>query len=473
MNKDFSNLTIKEVNKLLIGKNISATELTRHFLDVIKKKDGDIHAFLEITEELAMKQAKKVDDKIAKKEDLGLLEAVPCAVKDNILIKGVKCTAGSKILENYFASYDATVVRKIKESGVVILGKTNLDEFAMGSSTENSAFGPTKNPCDLTRVPGGSSGGSVAADECVFSLGSDTGGSVRQPAAFCGVVGLKPTYGSVSRHGLIAMASSLDVIGPIAKTVEDAEIVFNAIKGKDELDATSINHKSQIINHKPQNLRVGVPKEYFTGGMDKSVEECVRKTIDNLGKNKNIEIKEVSLPHTQYALAVYYILMPAEVSANLARYDGIRYGKSASAKNKSLLDFYLDTRGKYLGFEARRRIMLGSYVLSEGHFDDYYQKARNVSGLIKEDFRNVFKEVDLIVAPTTPNTAFKIGEKAKDPMQMYLSDIFTVASNIAGVPAMSVPCGVVDKLSVGLQIIGPWGGEDKIFALGKFIELLA
>ncbi len=474
-------LTIKKAHYLLVSKKVSSTELTRHFLNVIKKKDSDIHAFLEITEELAMEQAKKTDDKIAKKEDIGLLEGIPCAVKDNILIKNIKCTAGSMILKNYVASYDATVVKKIKEKGVVVLGKTNLDEFAMGSSTENSAFGLTKNPCDLTRVPGGSSGGSaaaVAADECIFSLGSDTGGSVRQPAAFCGVVGLKPTYGSVSRYGLIATASSLDVIGPIAKTVEDAEIVFNAIKGKDKFDATSLEYKIQ--NFQPESgslsagkFKIGVPKEYFIEGMDKSVEECVRKAIDKLGKNKNIEIKEVSLPHIQYALAVYYILMPAEVSANLARYDGIRYGKSASAENKSLLDFYLNTRGKYLGLEARRRIMLGSYVLSEGHFDDYYQKARNVSFLIKEDFQNVFKEVDFLIAPTTPNVAFKIGEKAKDPMRMYLSDIFTVASNLAGVPAMSVPCGIVDKMSVGLQVIGSWSGEDKIFALGKIIELLA
>ncbi|OWK26692.1 MAG: glutaminyl-tRNA synthase (glutamine-hydrolyzing) subunit A [Parcubacteria group bacterium GW2011_GWA2_38_13b] len=483
---DLFNLTIKKAHNLLVGKKVSSAEITRHFLDVIKKKDGDIRAFLAITEKLAMKQAKKVDDKIAKKENIGLLEGVPCAVKDNILIKNEKCTAGSKILENYVASYDATVIKKLKNNGVVALGKTNLDEFAMGSSTENSAFGPTKNPCDLTRVPGGSSGGSaaaVAADECIFALGSDTGGSVRQPAAFCGAVGLKPTYGSVSRYGLIAMASSLDVIGPITKTVEDAEIIFNAIKGKDKLDSTTIESNLSIFPPEAdqplagnfqfsKNLKIGVPKEYFIEGMDRGVEECVRKVVDKLGKNKNIEIKEVSLPHTQYALAVYYILMPAEVSANLARYDGIRYGKSASAKNKSLLDFYLDTRGKYLGFEARRRIMLGSYVLSEGHFDDYYQKAGNVSGLIKEDFRNVFREVDLIVAPTTPNTAFKIGEKAKDPMQMYLSDIFTVASNIAGIPAMSVPCGFAGKMPVGLQVIGPWSGEDKIFALGKIIELL-
>lgn len=471
----------------MIRKDISSVELTRHFLDIIKKKDGDIHAFLEVTEDLAMEQAKKIDNKIAKKEDIGILEAIPCAVKDNILVKGVKCTAGSKVLENYTAPYDATVVKKIKDKGVVVLGKTNLDEFAMGSSTENSAFGPTKNPYDLARVPGGSSGGSaaaVAAGECVFSLGSDTGGSVRQPAAFCGTVGLKPTYGSVSRHGLIAMASSLDVIGPIAKTVEDAEIVFNAIKGKDKYDATSLECKiprsspaiggtlrgRQSTEYKIQRFRIGVPKEYFAEGMDKETEGCVRKAINKL--SENAEIMEVSLPHTQYALAVYYVLMPAEVSANLARYDGIRYGKSAPTKDKSLLEFYLDTRGKYLGSETRRRIMLGSYVLSEGHFDDYYQKARDVSSLIRKDFFDVFRDVDLIVAPTAPNVAFKIGEKAKDPMQMYLSDIFTVASNIAGVPAMSVPCGIVGKMPVGLQIIGPWNGEDQIFALGKIMEYI-
>lgn len=466
---DLSHLTIKKAHELLTSRAVSCTEFTQHFLDIIEKKEKDIYAFLEVTKKLALEQAKNVDEKIEKGEEIGILEGIPCSIKDNILVKDVKCTAGSKILENYTAPYDATAVKKIKEAGGVIIGKTNLDEFAMGASTENSAFKLTKNPLDLNRVPGGSSGGSaasVAASECFYALGSETSGSVRQPASFCGAVGLKPTYGSVSRHGLIAMGSSLDVIGVNSKTVEDAEFVFDVIKGKDKFDATSIDAKVQSTKYKVQDLRVGVPEEYFAEGMEKGVEDCLKSAVDNL-KSK-VEIEKVRLPHTSYALSAYYVLMPAEVSANMSRYDGVRYGEKVN--DSSLLDAYLKTRREYLGDEVRRRIMLGSYVLSEGHYDDYYKKAQKARWLIREDFRKVFEKVDLLIAPTAPTVAFKFGEKTKDPVQMYLSDIFTAPANLAGIPAMSVPCGLADGLPVGLQIMGPWMREDRIFELGKVIE---
>ena len=410
--------------------------------------------------------------------EISALSGIPMAVKDNILVEDVRCTAGSKILENYIAPYDAQVVKKLKEKEVVILGKTNLDEFAMGSSTENSAFGSTRNPHDLTRVPGGTSGGSaaaVAANLCSFALGSDTGGSIRQPASFCGVVGLKPTYGAVSRFGLIAFASSLDQIGPLTKTVEDARIVFEAISGKDPLDSTSveINLKSEILSLK--SIKIGVPKEYFIKGIDPEVEKVIKAAIKKY-EEMGAKIEEVSLPHTEYALPCYYVIVPSEASANLARYDGIKYGYSKISNLKSqisnLLDVYLKSRGEGLGAEVRRRIMLGTYALSAGYYEAYYLRAQKVRTLIRKDFDRAFEKVDAIFTPVSPTPAFKLGEKIDDPLTMYLSDIFTVSVNLAGLPALSLPVGKARKLPVGLQIIGKPFEENKILEIGEIFEKL-
>jgi len=474
---ELTELTITQAHERLIKKEFSATELTKAFLGQIEKKDKDISAFLTITKEIALSKAKEIDEAISEKRQIPFLAGIPMAAKDNMLVEGVRCTAASKILGNYISPYDATVIKKLKEEGAIILGKTNLDEFAMGSSTENSAFFVTKNPHDLNRVPGGSSGGStaaVAADFCIYALGSDTGGSIRQPASFCGVVGLKPTYGAVSRYGLMAMASSLDQIGPITKTVEDAEIVFKAISGKDPLDSTSIG--SQPVNRSVtksfNDLVVGVPKEYFIKGMDPEVEKVIRDSIKEI-EEAGIKIEEISLPHTKYALACYYIIMPSEVSANLARYDGIKYGYSKmenpESKAHSLLDVYLESRGEGFGKEARRRIMLGTYTLSAGYYEAYYLRAQKVRTLIKEDFEKAFRKVELILTPVSPTPAFKIGEKIEDPLTMYLSDIFTIAVNLAGLPAISIPVGKINNLPVGLQIIGRPFEENRIFELGKIL----
>lgn len=484
---DLSSLTIKKIHEGLKAKDFSALELCGVFFDKIKKDDQKIHAYLNLTEELAKKQAKETDEKISAGGEIGILEGAPCAIKDNILIQGEKCTAGSKILENYVAPYDAGVIKKLKKQNAVFLGKTNLDEFAMGSSTENSAFGPTRNPKDTERVAGGSSGGSaaaVAADECVFSLGSDTGGSIRLPASFCGVVGLKPTYGAVSRAGVMAMASSLDQVGPLAKNVEDCRLVFDAIKGKDEKDSTGmIRHpeRSEGSLIKAKRLRIGLPKEYFAEGLDKDVEKSVRNAILKMA-GAGAEIKEISLPHAKYALACYYVIMPCEVSANLARYDGIKYGASAILDKKTVLkdleEVYSRSRGENFGAEVRRRIMLGTFALSAGYYDAYYLKAQKVRTKIIEDFKKAFKEVDLIFSPTSPATAFKIGEKMEDPLQMYLSDIYTISANLAGVPALSMPCGQAqpngsaNSLPVGLQILGPQFSEDLIFDAASQVESL-
>ncbi len=465
------NLTIKQVHKGLINKEFSCVELTKNYLDEIKKQNKKLNTFLTITDDLALSQAKKVDKKISNGERISKLEGIPIAVKDNMLVKDYNVTAGSKILENYKATYDGTVVSKIKQAGMVILGKTNLDEFAMGSSTEHSHFGPTKNPHDINRVPGGSSGGSaaaVAADQCVVALGSDTGGSVRQPASLCGVFGFKPSYGAVSRYGLIAMASSLDQIGPITKTPEDAQLVFNAIKGNDPLDSTGLDLKDQTDKLKVENLRIGVPKEYFAQGVDKNVKEKVNQAIDKF-KQAGAKVKQVSLPNSKYALAAYYIIMPSEVSANLARYDGIKYGFRAKAKN--LLDSYLKTRAQGFGDEIRRRIMLGTYALSSGYWEAYYGKAQKVRRLIKQDFDKIFSSknkngVDIILTPTSPSVAFKFGQK-KDPLTMYLSDIYTVPVNLAGLPAASISCGTANNLPVGLQMIGPQFKDSLVLETAK------
>lgn len=477
MKSDFAQLTIETARELLAKCEVSSEELARAAIEAIAEKDTDIHAFLTIDEEGAFKQARAVDRKIAMKEPLAPLEGIPGAIKDNILVKGIVASAGSKILGDYVAPYDATVIEKLRNAGAVIVGKTNLDEFAMGSSTENSAFGPTKNPRDLSRVPGGSSGGSaaaVAAGEAVWAFGSDTGGSIRQPASFCGVVGLKTTYGAVSRYGLIAMASSLDQIGPFGKTVADVAMLFETIAGHDEMDATSspeadyrgLAEKIKSEKLEVRKLRVGVPKEYFDKGLDPSVAACVRNALGRL-EALGAKVEEISLPHTALALPCYYIIQPAEVSANLARYDGIRYGLS---KGKGLEELYLETRGAGFGKEVKRRILLGTYVLSAGYYDAYYKKATEVRRLVRDDFTAAFKNVDVIATPTSPSVAFPLGARTDDPLEMYLADVYTVSVNLAGLPALSIPCGTVGGLPVGMQLIGKHFDEMTILAAGAMLE---
>ncbi len=476
-------LTILQASEGIRKKDFSAVELTTAFLDRIKQEDKKISAFLSVEEKSAVAQAEKIDGLIGRGEQLPALAGIPLAVKDNILVEGIKATCASKILENYIAPYDASCVKKLKSAGAIILGKTNLDEFAMGGSTENSGFFTTKNPNDLERVPGGSSGGSaaaVAADMCCFALGSDTGGSIRQPASFCGVVGLKPTYGSVSRYGLVAFASSLDQIGPITKTVGDAQLVFDIISGRDPLDSTSIDAKSQIPNPKSQinpkskiqNLRIGIPREYFVGGVDKEVEKIIKDAIKKI-EDAGAKVEEISLPNTKYALAAYYLIATSEASANLARYDGIRYIgiQNAELRTKNLLDYYLAVRGEGFGDEVKRRIMLGTFALSAGYYEAYYLKAQKIRSLIKNDFEKAFQKVNAIFTPTSPIPAFKIGEKISDPLSMYLADIFTVSANLTGLPAVSIPVGFVQKkLPVGLQIIGKPFEEARILEIGKIYE---
>ena len=487
---DLNQLTITQAHQGLKKREFSAVELTETVLKEIKKRDKEIQAYLEVTEELALAQAQRIDKKIKNREKIELLSGIPVAIKDIILVEGLSCTAGSKILENYLAPYDATVIKKLKKAGAVIIGRANLDEFAMGSSTENSAFGPTKNPHDLERVPGGSSGGpaaAVASHQCIYALGTDTGGSIRQPASFCGIVGLKPTYGRVSRYGLVAFASSLDQIGPMTKTAQDAQIVFEVISGKDELDSTSViassakggakqsRGKEDEIASSPtaprndniKNLKIGVPKEYFIKGIDPEVEKIIKKAIAQY-EEMGAKVIEVSLPHTEYALASYYIIMPAEASANLARYDGIKYGLSEEAEK--LLMVYLRTRQKGFGDEVRRRIMLGTYTLSAGYYEAYYLKAEKVRTKIKEDFIKAFEKVDVLMTPTSPTPAFKLGEKIADPISMYLSDVYTVSVNLAGLPAVSIPCGQAGNLPVGLQIIGKHFEEEKILQVAQEYE---
>jgi len=474
MKINLENLTITQAHEDMKNGTYTAVELAQAYLDVIKEKNSDINAYLEVYEDV-LEQAKTADEKF-KDGSATLLTGIPVAVKDNILIKGRTASSASKILENYTATYDAEVIRKLKEEGAVFLGRTNMDEFAMGGSTENSAFGVTKNPTDNTRVPGGSSGGSaatVAMDGALVSLGSDTGGSIRQPASFCGVVGFKPTYGTVSRSGLMAMGSSLDQIGTFGKTVEDAEILFDAIKGHDPKDSTSVlDKKSEVAP--PTKMTIGVPKDFVESeGVDASVLENFKDTLNKLEKEGHT-IKDISLPNLKYSLAVYYIIMPAESSTNLARFDGVRYGLHVSGE--SGIEDYAKTRGAGFGKEVRRRIMLGTYVLSAGYKDAYYNKATQVRELIRSDLKKAFKEVDVIATPTSPVPAFKIGERSNDPLAMYLSDIFTVPANITGVPGISVPSGFVQrdgqKLPLGFQIIAPHFHEMRLFALGKQIETL-
>lgn len=466
---DLSKITIKSVHEALIRGDFTARELADAYIKEISKKDKDIHAYLEVYDDV-LKQADEAD-KTIKSGQAGMLTGIPIAIKDNMLLEGKHASSSSKILENYIAPYTSTAIQKLKNTGVVFIGRTNMDEFAMGSSTENSAHGVTKNPHDLSRVSGGSSGGSaaaVAADMALAALGSDTGGSIRQPASHCGVVGLKPTYGSISRHGLMAMASSLDIIGPFAKTVADTQILFEAMKGKDRYDSTSVDtpaagKKAKII---------GVPRHFLNGeGLDADVMKTFEASIASF-KKLGYEVRDIELPNIEYSLAVYYVLMPAEVSTNLARFDGVKYGFHKDGAN--LLEDYLLTRGEGFGREARRRIMLGAYVLSSGYYDAYFNKASAVRELLKRDFATVFKSVDAIITPTSPAPAFKIGEKTSDPVAMYLEDIFTVTANLVGVPAISIPAGakkVGDKaLPIGLQIIADKGREDILFDLGAKFE---
>lgn len=468
---DIKNLTIKQAHELLIAKKMSVLELAEA---VLKEAEGsrDLNAYLEIFDDVRAQA--ELAQKIIDGGKPTLLTGIPLAMKDNILIKGKVASASSKMLEHYVATYDATVTKKLRDAGAIFVGRTNMDEFAMGGSTENSAFGVTKNPHDKTRVPGGSSGGSaaaMAAGAALGALGSDTGGSIRQPAAFCGVVGLKPTYGSVSRSGLMAMASSLDQIGPFSKTVEDAKIIFDVIKGHDPLDSTSYpDNLAQMKNKKPKVI--GVPVDFVRAkGVDPRVLESFEQSLEQL-KLAGYEVRDISLPSLAHGLSVYYILMPAEVSSNLARLDGVRYGYHADGAN--LLEDYERSRGEGFGREVRRRILLGTYVLSSGYYDAYYGRANAVREMLKQDLAKAFEGVDIIATPTTPTPAFKIGEKSSDPLQMYLADIFTVPVNIAGVPAISVPSGFVEedgaKLPLGIQFIAPHFGEEALFTIGQDFE---
>ncbi len=469
---DLSTLTIAEARRALDAKEYSALELTNAYLEAIAKKDPEIHAYLEVWADSARAEAKKADEMIARGGAMPLT-GIPLAIKDNILIEGRVASAASKILEQYRASYDATVISKLKIQGAVFLGRTNMDEFAMGSSTENSAYGPTKNPLDLKRVPGGSSGGSAAAvagNLALAALGSDTGGSIRQPAAHTGLVGLKPTYGAVSRSGLIAMGSSLDQIGPLAKTVADARTVYNVILGYDEKDSTSLpNTSAEATRTRPRVL--GVPRAFLQKGVDVDLLVVFEKTLDGL-KKAGYEIRDIEMPTLPYGLAVYYILMPAEVSTNLARLDGIRYGLSISAD--TIGEVYSKTRAAGFGPETRRRILVGTFVLSSGYADAYYRQARAVRSVIKDEFRLAFEQVDAVVMPTTPAPAFVLGTKTGDPLAMYAEDIFAVPVNLAGVPAISVPSGSVVRdgvtLPVGFQIVGAWGREESLFTIAENIE---
>ena len=457
-------LRLTDLHNKLTGKELSVSELTDASLKRIAETDEKIGAFITLDEEGARKAAKQLDEQLASGGERGLLFGLPVGLKDNLVTEGLRTTCASRFLENYIPIYDATVVEKLRSAQTVTIGKLNMDEFAMGSSNENSAFGPVRNPWELSHVPGGSSGGSaaaVSARQVYFTLGSDTGGSIRQPAAYCGVVGLKPTYGLVSRFGLVAFASSLDQIGPITKNVEDAAYVLQAIAGHDPKDSTSakveIPDYISALTGDASGLRIGVPKEYMGEGVDPKVKECVLealKTFESLGA----VWEEVSLPHTEYAVAAYYLLASSEASSNLARFDGVRYG--VRAKNpENLMDLYLRSRSEGFGAEVKRRIMLGTYALSSGYYDAYYLKAQKVRTLIKRDFDQVFEKFDLIIGPTTPTPAFKIGERVSDPLTMYLNDILTIPVNLAGVPAISVPCGFADGLPVGLQIIGKPFGE--------------
>jgi aspartyl-tRNA(Asn)/glutamyl-tRNA(Gln) amidotransferase subunit A len=468
--------TIHQLRKMFVEKKISSLEVTQALIDRIERIDSQINAYVTVTGEDALRQAKLADEMLAKGETSSELSGIPLAVKDILCTQGWRTTCGSRILENFVPSYDATVIQRLKAQKSVFLGKTNMDEFAMGSSTENSHFGPTRNPWALDRVPGGSSGGSaaaLAAGECIAALGSDTGGSIRQPASFCGVVGLKPTYGRVSRYGLVAFASSLDQVGPITRDVEDSAILMNVMCGFDFKDSTSVkvetaDFKNALVRD-VSGVKIGIPKEYFIAGMDPDVEKAVQNSI-GLFEKWGAVCKEISLPHTEYALAAYYIICTAEASSNLARYDGVRYGHRVD-EHGGIVDMYRKTRTEGFGPEVKRRIMLGTYALSAGYYDAYYKKAAQVRTLVKQDFDKAFRDIDVILTPTSPTPAFQIGEKTEDPLQMYLMDVFTIPVNMAGIPGISIPCGLSRQdLPIGLQLLGPHFGEEAILRTAYTFE---
>lgn len=469
-------VSIRELHQQLVNKERSALEITQEALSCIQALEPKLHSFLCVTADKALSQARIVDAKIAAGEEISLMAGIPVGIKDNMCTQGIPTTCASRILENFVPPYESTVTQKLADSGAVMVGKTNLDEFAMGSSTENSAYQVTANPWDLERVPGGSSGGSaaaVASGECTVAIGSDTGGSIRQPASFCGVVGLKPTYGLVSRFGLVAFASSLDQIGPFGRTVEDAAILLGAIAGHDPKDSTSLKvdipDYTQFLKPDISKLRIGVIKETFGEGLDSFVEQAVNKAIEQL-KNLGAEIQEISCPRFRDGLPTYYIIAPSEASANLARYDGVKYGFRAP-NPENLLDMYTRTRASGFGAEVKRRIMVGTYTLSAGYYDAYYLRAQKVRTLIKQDFERAFEQVDVLVCPTVPTTAFKAGEKTDDPLSMYLTDLMTITVNLAGLPGLSLPCGFDDKgLPIGLQLIGNVLREDQLFQVAYAYE---
>ena len=473
---DLHSLTIHQLHDLLVKKEVTSREATDALYRRIQEVEGKVKAYLLLTEEEAFRQADQVDRKMAKGEWLGDLAGIPLGLKDILCTKGIRTTCASKILENYIPFYDGTVIQKLKEREAVFLGKLNMDEFAMGSSTENSGFQVTHNPWDLKRIPGGSSGGpaaAVAADECIAALGTDTGGSIRQPAACCGVVGLKPTYGRVSRYGLVAFASSLDQIGPITKDVEDCAILMNAISGYDSHDSTSVDVEvpdyKQSLKRDVKGVRIGIPDEYFIEGMDPEVEKAIQEAIDFFRK-WGAKIQKISLPHTEYAVAIYYIIATAEASSNLARYDGVKYGLRSKGY-RDLMEMYTQSRAKGFGEEVKRRIILGTYVLSAGYYEAYYRKASQVRTLMRKDFEEAFQKVDVVLAPTAPTPAFQIGEKTEDPLQMYLSDIHTIPVNLAGIPAISIPCGFSRQgLPIGLQIMGKHFEEGMLLRVAYTFE---
>jgi len=474
---EFCQLSIKQLRDLIQRRDASVTEITQSFLNRIRQCDDKIKAFLTVEEEPALAQAAQLDRQLASGESKnGLLTGIPLAIKDNIVTQGVRTTCASRILENYIPPYDATVMSRLKESGAILLGKTNCDEFAMGSSTENSAFFATRNPWDLERVPGGSSGGSaaaVAAGEAPGALGSDTGGSIRQPAAFCGTVGLKPTYGRVSRYGLVAFASSLDQIGPVGNSVSDVALLLQAIAGSDPQDSTSaarpVEDYLSEIDREVKGLKIGVPKEWFGSGLDGQIEQSLQAAIKKL-EELGCSVCEVSMPQTEYAISTYYIIAPAEASSNLARYDGVKYGHR-SVDQKDLDSMFKSTRSEGFGEEVKRRIMIGTYVLSAGYYDAYFLKASKVRTLLRNDYLEAFKKVDFLVGPTTPSLPFKIGEKKTDPLEMYLMDIYTVTANLAGIPGLSLPCGFSQEgLPIGLQIQAPYFQEARLLNLAHTLE---
>lgn len=471
---DIFKFTALEIRNKIANKEISAVEVLNAVYERIEKIDGKIGSFVSLRKEEALKEAKIIDEKIEKGEEVGILAGVPVSIKDNMVSINDITTSCSKILENYIGIYDATVVKKLKDAGAIIIGKTNMDEFAMGGTTKTSFHKLTKNPWDTSRVPGGSSGGaaaSIASQECFISLGSDTGGSIRQPASFCGVVGLKPTYGRVSRYGLMAFASSLDQIGPIAKNVEDIALSMNVIAGPDDFDSTvsfkEVPDYTKYLNQGIKGMKIGVPKEYFVEGLDEDIKKIMEESLDKL-KSLGVEIIEISLPHTKYALPTYYVLAPAEASSNLARFDGVRYGyRSPNAKN--YIDLYIKSRSEGFGAEVKRRIMIGTYVLSAGFYDAYFKKAQKVRGLIKRDFDEAFKTVDVIFTPVAPSVAFELNA-VKTPLELYLEDIFTLSANLAGVPGLSIPAGISKNLPVGIQLLGKHFREEDLIAVGSAFE---